>query len=57
MGLKESIPFYLRQLLTNEERNKHHIQQYKILIQKLSSIKKHYYYQDLKNIDKLLTTS
>lgn len=55
MGLRESVPSYLKHLLTEEEKNYHHIQQYKVLISKLSSIKKHCYYQDLKNIDNLLT--
>ena len=55
MGLSESVPSSLKHLLTEEEKNYHHIQQYKVLISKLSSIKKHCYYQDLKNIDNLLT--
>ena len=56
MGCKETVPSYLKHLLTDEEKCYHHMQQYKILINKLSSLRKHDYYQDLKNIDALLTT-
>ena len=54
MGLKESIPKYLRPLLTEKERNKHQWSQYATLTKKLKTLKKHDFYKNLQKIDKLI---
>ena len=56
MGFKESIPKYLRPLLTEKERNKHQWSQYATLTKKLKTLKKHDFYKNLQEIDQLIVS-
>ena len=47
MGFKEKVPKYLRNLLTETERNKHHWSQFATLAAKTKSLRKHDFYKQL----------